>query len=118
MNLEIHNPVLQASSYWYMPPNKTLYNTLNIPESQSCVDDTFKHLGNLLGTDTYNYYTIKTLIVGGFCPICLLAVISDSTTASTRQLDSYSSSNYGWDQSTFSLSFGSSYYLLPPDTGL
>lgn len=41
--LEIHNPVLQVSSHWNMPPSRTLYNTLNIQESQNCVDDTSEH---------------------------------------------------------------------------
>ena len=87
--LESHDPVLQASSHWYIPPNKTLYSTVHIQESQSCVHDTFENLRNLFrdSTSTYNYHTINTHIAG-FCPICLLAVRSDATTASTGQLDS------------------------------
>lgn len=110
--LEIHSPVLQASSHWYMPPNKTLYNTFNIQESQSCVNDTFGHLRKRFrdSTGTYNYYTIKQVSthIAGFCPICLLAVMSDATTASTWQLDSQLLEHL-WV--ALSLSFGSPYYL-------
>lgn len=47
-----------------IPPNKTFYNTFNIQESQSCVDDILEHLRKLSGdsTCTYNYYTIKSYI--------------------------------------------------------
>jgi len=48
--LETHNPVLQVSSHWNMPPSRTLYNTLNIQESQNCVDDTSEHWRNYFGT--------------------------------------------------------------------
>lgn len=93
-----------------MPPSKTLYNTLSIQESQSWVDDTSEHLRKSLrgSTGTYNDYTIKTLRAEGFCPICLLAVMSHPTTVSTRQqAPQLLSSTYEWPRSTFSLSFGS-----------
>jgi len=53
---------------------ETLYNTLNIQEPQSRVEDTFEHLRKLFKdyTGTYNYCIIKTLRAGGFCPIHLL----------------------------------------------
>lgn len=49
------------------------------------------HLRKLFreSTGIYNYYTIKQVSTHtDFCPICLLAVMSDATTASTWQLNS------------------------------
>lgn len=81
-SLGIHNPVSLASSHLYIPPKKTPYNTLNSQESPSCMDDTSQHLRKLFrhSTVTHNHYTTKTLLTGGFCPACLLAVTSVPTT--------------------------------------